>query len=74
MSKMYYEPPSQHHTGKLNKVRIPFDKHMNFIQKQTKADRIRPMSDEELAESLFEVKEDYQCANPEYPNGDACRD
>ena len=36
--------------------------------KQTNADRIRSMTDEELAIFLKEVKEDYQWANPDYPD------
>lgn len=35
---------------------------------QTNADRIRSMTDDELAEFLKEVKEDYQWANPDYPD------
>ena len=35
---------------------------------QTNADRIRSMTDEELAGFLKEVKEDYQWANPDYPD------
>jgi len=34
----------------------------------TNADRIRSMADEELAGFLKEVKEDYQWANPDYPD------
>lgn len=34
----------------------------------TNADRIRNMTDEELARFLKEVKEDYQWANPDYPD------
>lgn len=34
----------------------------------TNADRIRRMTDEELAGFLKEVKEDYQWANPDYPD------
>lgn len=39
---------------------------------QTNADRIRSMTDDELAEFLKEVKEDYQWANPDYPDCDDC--
>ena len=39
---------------------------------QTNADRIRSMTDDELAEFLKEVKEDYQWANPDYPDCDYC--
>lgn len=40
--------------------------------KQTNADRIRSMTDEELASFLKEVKEDYQWANPDYPDCEDC--
>lgn len=39
-------------------------------KRQTNAERIRSMSDEELAEFLRNVKEDYQWANPDYPGED----
>ncbi len=39
---------------------------------QTNADRIRSMTDEELAWFLKEVKEDYQWANPDYPDCEDC--
>lgn len=38
----------------------------------TNADRIRNMTDEELAGLLKEVKEDYQRANPDYPDCEDC--
>ena len=38
----------------------------------TNADRIRSMTDEELAGLLKEVKEDYQWANPDYPDCEDC--
>ena len=37
---------------------------------KTNADRIRAMSDEELAEFLKDVKADYQWTNPDYPSED----
>jgi hypothetical protein len=37
---------------KLNQSRIPFDKCFDYVPKQTNADRIRSMTDEELAEFL----------------------
>lgn len=40
--------------------------------KQTNADRIRSMTDEELAGFLKEVKGDYQWANPDYPDCEDC--
>lgn len=39
---------------------------------RTNADRIRSMTDEELAGLLKEVKEDYQWANPDYPDCEDC--
>lgn len=39
---------------------------------KTNADRIRSMTDEELAGLLKEVKEDYQWANPDYPDFEDC--
>ena len=39
---------------------------------KTNADRIRGMTDDELAEFLKEVKGDYQWANPDYPDCDDC--
>lgn len=39
-------------------------------KRPTNAERIRSMSDEELAEFLRNVKEDYQWANPDYPGED----
>lgn len=44
----------------------------NYDSKQTNADRIRSMTDEELAGFLKEVKEDYQWANPDYPDCEDC--
>lgn len=44
----------------------------NYKSKMTNADRIRSMTDEELAEFLKEVKEDYQWANPDYPDCEDC--
>lgn len=39
---------------------------------QTNADRIRSMSDEELAEFLCKVKSDYQWADHEFPSDEEC--
>lgn len=41
-------------------------------KKQTNADRIRAMSDEELAEFLCKVKSDYQWADHEFPSEEEC--
>ena len=41
-------------------------------KKQTNADRIRNMSDEELAEFLCKVKSDYQWADHEFPSEEEC--
>ena len=46
------------------------DKH----ETMTNADRIRAMSDEELAALFCKVKADYQWAEPEYPSEDACEE
>ena len=40
----------------------------NQRKKQTNADRIRSMSDEELAEFLCKVKSDYQWLDHEFPS------
>ena len=39
---------------------------------KTRADRIRLMSDEELAEFLCKVKSDYQWADHEFPSEEEC--
>ena len=41
---------------------------------QTNADRIRSMTDEELAAFCCKVKADYQWADHEFPDEDACED
>lgn len=41
-------------------------------KKQTQADHIRSMSDEELAEFLCKVKSDYQWADHEFPSEEEC--
>ena len=41
---------------------------------QTNADRIRNMTDEELATFCCKVKADYQWADHEFPDEDACGD
>lgn len=41
---------------------------------ETNADRIRSMTDEELATFCCKVKEDYQWADHKYPDEDACGD
>lgn len=42
--------------------------------KQTNADRIRNLTDEELAAFCCKVKADYQWADHKYPDEDACED
>lgn len=42
--------------------------------KQTNADRIRSMTDEELATFCCKVKADYQWADHKYPDEDVCED
>lgn len=44
----------------------------NQRKKHTNADRIRSMSDEELAEFLCKVKSDYQWADHEFPSDEEC--
>ncbi len=41
-------------------------------KRMTNADRIRSMSDEELAEFLCKVKSDYQWADHEFPSEEEC--
>ena len=41
-------------------------------RKQTNADRIRSMTDEELAEFLCKVKADYQWITQDFPREDEC--
>lgn len=45
---------------------------MEIEYKQTNADRIRAMSDEELAEFMCKVKADYQWTDQEFPREDEC--
>lgn len=61
-------PVSQEEREELNKnIRtIPIGTY------QTNADRIRSMSDEELAEFLCKVKSDYQWADHEFPSEEEC--
>ena len=58
---------------KLENVLSWRDECFEVVEKpQTNADRIRSMTDEELAGLLKEVKEDYQWANPDYPDCEDC--
>lgn len=43
-----------------------------MTMKQTNADRIRSMSDEELADFLCKVKADYQWIDHEFPDEENC--
>ncbi len=45
-------PPEIIH-AKLNQGRIPFDKCLDYTPRQTNADRIRSMSDDELAATMM---------------------
>lgn len=45
-----------------------------FLHKKTNADRIRSMTDEELAAFCCKVKADYQWADHEFPDEDAFED
>lgn len=51
---------------KLNTARIPFDKCLDYTPKQTNADKIRSMSDEELAEFIIKVRD---CCSTNYCEG-----
>lgn len=42
----------------------------DMYKRATNADRIRSMSDEEMAIFLKDVKNDYQWMNPDYPSED----
>ena len=44
----------------------------DMYKRATNADRIRSMSDEELAEFLCKVKSDYQWADHEFPSEEEC--
>lgn len=48
------------------------DKYRERKRKQTNADRIRSMSDEELADFLCKVKADYQWEDHEFPSEEEC--
>lgn len=50
------------------------ESHRENKKKITNADRIRGMSNAELARFLCKVKEDYQWKDHEFPSGDACGD
>lgn len=49
---------------------LKFCKHAEKVMKQTNADRIRSMTDEELGVFLRKVKADYQWSDPEFPDVD----
>lgn len=51
---------------------LDMERDCEYYVPQTNADRIRSMTDEELAGLLKEVKEDYQWANPDYPDCEDC--
>ena len=44
----------------------------DYIKRMTNADRIRSMTDEELAEFLCKVKADYQWITQDFPREDEC--
>ena len=56
--------PQEIFQAKLNKGRIPFDKCMDYTQIQTNADRIKNMSDEDLADFLYCIEA--YCDDGEY--------
>lgn len=49
-----------------------FERCCDVYEKMTNADRIRAMSDEELAEFLCKVKSDYQWSDHEFPSEEEC--
>lgn len=51
---------------------LDMERECEHYKAMTNADRIRSMTDEELAGFLKEVKEDYQWANPDYPDCEDC--
>lgn len=51
---------------------LDIERDCEHYKAMTNADRIRSMTDEELASFLKEVKEDYQLANPDYPDCEDC--
>ena len=57
--------------AKINKGRIPYDKCMDFSPIQSNADRIRSMTDEELAHFLVTFKNNY---GEEYEGEMSCLD
>lgn len=56
--------PQEIFQAKLNKGRIPFNKCMDFTLMQTNVDRIRNMSDKDLADFLYCIEA--YCDDGEY--------
>lgn len=69
---IYQKGDSKEHLSIMNKDYALIHKFIMESKSNTNADRIRNMSDEELAEFLKEVKGDYQWANPDYPDCEDC--
>lgn len=65
---IYCKADSKEHLSVMDKDYSLIRRFVNESKAQTNADRIRSMTDEELAGFLKEVKEDYQWANPDYPD------
>ena len=51
---------------------VEIERECEYYKRMTQADRIRSMSDEELAEFLCKVKSDYQWADHEFPSEEEC--
>ena len=50
------------------------ERECSYYKPKTNAERIRSMTDEELAAFCCKVKADYQWVDHEYPDEDACGD
>ena len=50
------------------------ERECSYYKPKTNAERIRSMTDEELAAFCCKVKADYQWVDHEYPDEDACED
>lgn len=53
---------------------LDIERDCDHYSPMTNADRIRSMTDEELAAFCCKVKADYQWADHEFPDEDACED
>lgn len=71
---IYCKAGSKEHLSIMDKDCSLIRRFINESRKQTNADRIRSMTDEELAAFCCKVKADYQWVDHEYPDEDACED